>query len=351
MWQTPAGLLPLLISILPLAIVAVAFAWKNRAWSTREVPGAAFRLGIGALFAACVVPPWGLLAAQAAAWWWVRGWVIRSGGLLWPTAAAVMYMGLQAPQEAMSLGIAMVLAMGVVQSALSVSQRLKLPILLLPGHVFGTLGHRTGLGIYLGMLVPLAFSTDYAWLLVAAYLPGLYLARSSVGYGAGIAGLMVVQPHLLIPAAFAAILAAIHRFVKWNGGKVKQRLLFDSWRARGHVWLIALWKTQEWPFWLIGHGGDSFWEDGKTWIYNHKLSEEYKEAHNDYVEFVYEYGLVGVAALVWYVFTIYRGFALGDPATGALAGMAVASLGNFPVRVAPIVGLAALCLITVVRHI
>src|SRR6185369_1318040 len=253
MWQTPAGLLPLLISILPLAIVAVAFAWKNRAWSTREVPGAAFRLGIGALFAACVVPPWGLLAAQAAAWWWVRGWVIRSGGLLWPTAAAVMYMGLQAPQEAMSLGLAMVLAMGVLQSALSVSQKLKLPILLLPGHVFGTLGHRTGLGIYLGMLIPLAFSTDYAWLLVAAYLPGLYLARSSVGYGAGIAGLMVVQPHLWPLGVAGAGLAFLHRFVKWNDGHVKQRLLFDSWRARAHVWLIALWKTQEWPFWLIGH--------------------------------------------------------------------------------------------------
>ena len=145
----------------------------------------------------------------------------------------------------------------------------------------------------------------------------------------------------------AAALAFLHRFVKWNKGKVKQRLLFDSWRARAHVWLIALWKTQEWPFWLIGHGADSFWEDGKTWIYNHKLSEEYKEAHNDYVEFLYEYGLLGVVAMVWYGYSIAAGLSLRDPMTGTLVAMLVASLGNFPVRVAPIVGLAGLCLIVI----
>ena len=350
--KTPAGLLPLLISLLPLAIVAVALAWKGRAWSTREVPGAAFRLGIGALFAACVVPAWGLLAAQAAAWWWVRGWVIRSGGLLWPTAAAVMYMGVRAPQEGIALGVSVALAMGVLQSALAVNQRLQwLPVFTLPGQVFGTLGHRTGLGIYLGMLVPLAFTTDYAWWLVAAYVPGIYLARSSVGYGAAAVGLMVAQPHLWLLGVVTMALGALHRFVKRNGKGIKTRLLYDSWAARAHVWLIALWKTQRWPFWLVGHGADSFWEDGRTWIYNHKLSEEYKEAHNDYVEFLYEYGLLGVVALVWFAYSIRAGVHLSDPATGALAGMAVASVGNFPVRVAPIVGLAALCLIVIARRV
>lgn len=352
-WQQPAGLLPVLISLLPLAIVAVALAWKGRAWSTREVPGAAFRLGIGALFAACVVPAWGLLAAQATAWWWVRGWVIRSGGLLWPTAAAVMYMGLRSPQEGISAGIALTLAMGVLQSLMALNQHFRwTPIFAIPGQVFGTLGHRTGLGIYLGMLVPLAFTTDYAWLLIAAYAPGIILARSSVGYGAAAAGLMVVQPHLLIPASLAAIAGLIHRFVKRNGpGRIKTRLLGDSLRTRSHVWLVALWKTQQWPFWLVGHGADSFWEDGRTWIYNHKLSEEYKEAHNDYVEFLYEYGLLGVVALVWFAYAMRGGMHLGDPFTAALAGMAVASVGNFPVRVAPIIGLCALCVIVIARRV
>lgn len=352
MWQ-PAGYLPLLISLLPLAIVAVAFAWKGRAWSTREVPGAAFRLGIGALFAACVVPAWGLLAAQAAAWWWVRGWVVRSGGLLWPTAAAVMYMGLRAPQEAISVGIVVALAMGVLQSLIAMNQKWQwVPALTLQGQVFGTLGHRTGLGIYLGMLVPLAFLTDYPWWLIAAYAPGIYLARSSVGYGAAAAGLLVAQPAMWPAAALVMCLGTMHRFMKRNGpGRVKSRLLLDAWRARAQVWAVALWKTQRWPFWLVGHGADSFWEDGRTWIYNHKLSEEYKEAHNDYVEFLYEYGLLGVVGLGWYLLSLAPGFHLGDPATGALAGMAVASVGNFPVRVAPIVGLAALCLIMVARAV
>ena len=347
----PAGFLPALIALLPLAIVAVALAWKSRAWSTREVPGAAFRLGIGALFAASVVPAWGLLAAQAAAWWWVRGWVIRSGGLLWPTAAAVMWMGLQAPQSTIDVGIVLALAMGVVQSALAVSQWRAWPILYVPGQVMGTIGHRTGLGIYLGALIPLSFLTSYGWLLTLAYLPGLVLARSSVGWLTAAAGLMWVWPQWWPLALVAMVGGTFHRFIKWNGGKVKSRILGDTLRARMHVWSVALWKTQRWPFWLVGHGGDSFHEDGRTWIHNHKLSEEYKEAHNDYVEFVYEYGLVGVVALGWYVASIHAGLHVGDPVTGVLVGLAVASAGNFPVRVAPIVGLAALMLIIVARRL
>ncbi len=342
----PAGLLPAGVALLPFAIVLVAMAWRNRAWSTREVPGAAFRLLIGALFAACVVPAWGLLAAQAAAWWWVRGWVIRSGGLLWPTAAAVLYVGMQAPPEAVSIGISVALASGVVQSVLAVSQWRGYPWLN-AGQVIGTIGHRTGLGIYLGALVPLAFSTDYGWALCFAYMPGLILARSSVGYAAATVGLVWVQPHLWIMGAMGLVLGAAHRFIKWNSGHVKARLFTDAVLARLTVWTVALWKTQAWPFWLIGHGGDSFHEDGRTWIYNHKLSEEYKEAHNDYVEFLYEYGLLGVGALVWYGYQIAPGLHLSDPLTGLLIAVAVASLGNFPVRVAPIVGLMALALIVI----
>ena len=344
---SPAGLLPVGVALLPFAIVLVAMAWRNRAWSTREVPGAAFRLLIGALFAACVVPAWGLLAAQAAAWWWVRGWVIRSGGLLWPTAAAVIYVGMQAPREAVDVGIVLALATGVFQSLLAISQWKGYPVLALPGQVFGTIGHRTGLGIYLGMLVPLAFYTGYGWWLTVAYLPGLILARSSVGYAAAASGLVWVQPGLWPLASLALASGIAHRFIKWNSGHVRPRLLGDAIRARMTVWAVALWKTQAWPFWLVGHGGDSFHEDGRTWIHNHKLSEEYKEAHNDYVEFTYEYGLLGVVALGWYLLTLWPGLFLGDPATGALVAMAVASLGNFPGRVAPIVGLAALALIVV----
>ena len=346
---TPAGLLPVLIALLPLGIVLVSLVWRGRAWSTREVPGAVFRLGIGALFAACVVPPWGLLAAQATAWWWVRGWVITSGGLLWPTAAAVIYVGLQAPAEALTLGVVLALAMGVVQSALAFSQWMQWPVLYMPGHVFGSLGHRTGLGIYLGMLVPLAFYSDYGWILFTLYLPGLVLARSSVGYGAAAGGLMWVQPHLWPVALAGLVLGVAHRFIKWNSGHVRPRLLGDAWRARISVWTVALWKTQRWPFWLVGHGGDSFHQDGRTWIYNHKLSEEYKEAHNDYVEFLYEYGLLGVVGIAWFLWTIRHGLTLGDPMTGVLVAMGVASLGNFPVRVAPIVALAALAIIQIMR--
>ena len=128
---------------------------------------------------------------------------------------------------------------------------------------------------------------------------------------------------------------------------MKQRLLTDAIRTRLTVWSVCLWKAQRSPFWLIGHGADSFHEDGRTWIYNHRLTEEYKEAHNDYIEFLYEYGLLGVVALVWYGYSILPGLRLSDPYTGAVIAMLVASFGNFPVRVAPVIGLAAFCLIVI----
>ena len=343
----PAGLLPVGIALLPLVIIAVALAWRRRAWSTREVPGAAFRLLIGALFAACVVPAWGLLAAQAAAWWWVRGRVIRSGGLLWPTATAALYVGLQAPATAVEVGVWVALCVGVFESALAVSQWREWPLFHLPGQIFGTIGHRTGLGIYLGMLVPLAFWTPYPWVFITLYLPGLVLARSSVGYAAAAAGFVWVQPQFWPLAALGLALGGMHRFVKWNGGQVKQRIFADSWRARFNVWCAALGKTRRFPFYLIGYGADSFHEDGRTWIYNHRLDAEYKEAHNDYVEFLYEYGLLGVVAVVWYLYSIAAGMHLSDPVTGLLVAAGVASLGNFPVRVAPIVGLMLLAFIII----
>jgi len=345
---TVAGLLPALIALLPAGIMAVSLLWRGRVWSTREVPGAVFRLGIGALFAACVVPAWGLLAAQAAAWWWVRGYVVTSGGLLWPTASALMYLGLRAPQQAIDAGVVLALAMGVLQSCLAVSQWRKWPIFYVPGNICGTIGHRTGLGIYLGMLMSLAFYTSYGWWLVAAYLPGLVLARTSVGYAAAFTGLAWVHPHLWPLWLGAAIIGSIHRFLKWNGGKVKNRLFYDSLRTRGRVWVAALSKLR-WPFWLIGRGADSFHVDSKQWVHNNKLEEHYKEAHNDYVEFLYEYGVCGVGAAVWFIYSIKAGLHLSDPATGALLGTLVASFGNFPVRVAPIVGLAALALLMVMR--
>ena len=346
-WLHPAAYLPVWIAVLPLAIVLVAAGWKHRAWSTREVPGAVFRLGIGATFAACVVPAWGLLAAQAAAWWWVRGWAIRSGGLLWPTAAAVLYVGLQAPDAALTAGLYTALIVGVFESALAVSQWRRWPLLYIPGMIVGTIGHRTGLGIYLGMLIPLSFATSYGPWWTIAYLPGLILARSSVGYAAAAAGLLWCRPELWPVAVAGLSLGAVHRFLKWNGGKVKQRLLTDAIRTRLTVWSVCLWKAQRSPFWLIGHGADSFHEDGRTWIYNHRLTEEYKEAHNDYIEFLYEYGLLGVVALVWYGYSILPGLRLSDPYTGAVIAMLVASFGNFPVRVAPVIGLAAFCLIVI----
>lgn len=349
-----AASLPILIALLPAIIVIVALARSGYAFNTRTVPADALRIGTGVVFAAWVVPAWGLLAAQAAAWWWVRGWPLLSGGLLWPTAAMLVFLGLRASPFMLHLALMIALGMGVCQVLLAISQKFKLPIFYVntpEGPVQGTVGHRTGLAIYLALLVPLGFMTPYGWVLAGIYGIGLFLARSSVGWAAAIAGLTWVHPQWWAVALALIGFGLAHRFLKWNGGHIKERIFEECFRARFKIWLVALLALRSWPYWLIGRGADSFHLDARTWIYNYKLPEQYKEAHNDYVEFVYEYGLLGVGVFGWFLWdTLLPALRGSDPLTGALLGFGVAALGNFPTRVAPLVGLAALVLVTVLQR-
>ncbi len=308
------------------------------------------------LFVAWVSPWWGLCAAISAYHWLRRGWQLVEGSFLWPVMAMALWLGVVADSRWLSAGLALALALGVLESVLATLQWTGLPYFTAPGLVTGTIGHRTGLGMYLAFLLPLGFLTDWGVWLAACYLVGLLLARSAVAWAAALVGMLVLAPRaswVLLPCV---VLGVILRAGKWRHGRLRWRHLGDSWRARWTLWRVALRRTQPWPAWLIGHGVFSFAVDARLWIGNKEtgtaqLSEAYYEAHNDYIEFTYEHGALGCAAMLGWLASLTPAFAWRDPVTGAAAAIGVAMLGQFPLRVAPVLGVIGLVAISLVRRL
>ena len=351
--------------VLTLSAYAAAFVWRHHPWSTRVVPSKLARVGVGVVFAAWVDPAFGILAALAGFWWLTLDFEWMPGGTLWPLIAMTVWMGQASPLWCVHLALSLWLAMGVLQSLISVTQRYPR---LARINVFpsawphGTIGHRTGLGIYLATLLPLGFLTDYGWWLALLYVPGLVLARSAVALGSALVGLLwVTGAWWAIP--LIAILG-VPRALKWHYGPVpsrasewvylgplavKFRHLPQSLMARTKVWRVALWHSMLSPHWVIGHGGLSFHRASRSWIGPHGFLEHYDEAHNDYVEFFYEYGAVGLAAAAFWIGWHWQAFARGEPVTGALLAFATAMLANFPARVATLTALFVFLLILVMR--
>src|SRR3990167_7529887 len=152
-----------LVSLLPLLVAIVR---QDRLVSLRGEPGDALLVAVPVL-ATWWVSPWlGVLAAQGGLWWWWNGYPRLHGGLLWPLVAW--------------------------------GQRCRQPWFHMeeypggPPVCHGIIGHRTGLSIFLAVLMPLAFILPpiWAWSLVIMYGVGVWLARASVGALAAGAGLL-----------------------------------------------------------------------------------------------------------------------------------------------------------------
>jgi hypothetical protein len=81
------------------------------------------------------------------------------------------------------------------------------------------------------------------------------------------------------------------------------------------------------------------------------LREVYAEAHNDYLETLYEYGVLGYVALGLTFWTLWPALHWGNPFVGMLLAAGVAMTLNFPLRVAPTATLALLAVIALMRNV
>lgn len=353
----------LIIAGLPVLTLACAWAFRNRIWDTRATPANALWLWTGPAFAFWVHPALGVLAALGAYWWHRVGWTRMAGAILWPLVAMAFVLGLALPSETIRFLWTLALVIGCFQVGVGVAQWFRLPVFLVPeGMIHGTLGHRTGYGLYLAFLTPIAFLLPDPWgyVLSGMYGIGLFLSKSSVAALSAWAGFAWVRPEMagwaLLPAlgivSFRALKTNVFPATRKERRRriVKFRHVMDSWESRKRVWTMTIQRTLRWPAWLIGYGPLTFPKDGRTWVRSAKLGEVYAEAHNDYLEFAYEHGALGVVAAGWIGWSLWKGMALGDPVTGLLVAFAVGMLANFPARVAPLAGVGFLAIIELSRR-
>lgn len=363
-------------------VLWMAVAVRNHPWDTRVVPADALRVLTGLAFAWWVDVSLGVLATIGAyrwmerAWWASeqpdgvpRGWTRLAGGLLWPTAAMGIVLGLQIPHGALQGVLWLLLAAGVFQTTLGINQWLtyhgigRSVLLVQPAQVHGSLGQRTGLGIFLALLSPLALTlpVPWGWVLAGYYGIGIVLTKSSVASVAAGAGLLWTAPTLWpVIGAGTVVGIGLRAFkFKWNlvweaNNRKHRRLIYmklrhvvDSLEARKRVWLLTLKRGSEWPAWLVGYGPGAFKEHGPRWtaLLQRRMADLYKECHNDYLEFWYEHGLVGIVAVGWLFWRYRDGLSLGDPVTGGFVALGMTMLANFPLKVAPNVAVAWLLVI------
>lgn len=123
----------------------------------------------------------------------------------------------------------------------------------------------------------------------------------------------------------------------------------DTWKTRKVIWRTTWRRTRRWPAWLIGYGAGTFQMHSRTWRRSMRLKEVFHEAHNDWLELGYEYGLIGLLAIAWWVWRMP--WATGDPVTASAAGLGMAMLGNFPIRIAPIAAIGLLLSIAMMRRL
>ena len=352
-------------ALLPGVVLALAWIWRGRPWHPRWPAADCFRIITGVMFAGWVHPALGVLAAQGGWWWLKAGWMRVRGGLQWPWIATMLFLATQAPPWAITLGVTLALVMGIVQVAFAVAQSFNQFVFFMPAvsknhptgflgrFIHGTIGHRTGLGIYLATLIPLSFlvANPWAWLLAGCYAVGVALSTSSLASLAAVVGFLWVQPTFWPVALVMFSLGFIGRMVKWH--PIHRRLGI---RSMDHVWIgrIPIWKQtlrRAKLAWLWGHGAGSFDLHGRTWNREAGLREVYREAHNDYLEFYYEHGVVGALAIGWLVMAFWPGVAWQDPATGCLIAFAVAMLANFPCRVVTLAALPILALTMILQRV
>mgnify|MGYP001571748270 FL=1 len=187
----------------------------------------------------------------------------------------------------------------------------------------GTLGNANFVGAYLAVIGALA-----AWWLLPLFLLGLVAAQSVTGLVAFGAALLVRYK----ASAWVWLTAGIS-FVAW--------LLWHgpaSWSVRWLVWTRAV-RALDWSGWLIGNGLGTWSVLSPTMRRDPRtagaagIGELFVHAHNEYLQLLYEAGLIGLGlALIWLVAQrrMFRHPVFG----GGAVAVAVSALTMFPFHLA-----------------
>jgi len=199
------------------------------------------------------------------------------------------------------------------------------------------------LAAYLAIVAPIVAVAELWWLLLIFFIAILACA-SRGGLLAFMIGVLVAWPKMAIPivAVGGAVLLLMifkHNVFLLNhvlaSASAKKQIL-NTIKSRKQIWLLTLAYTLKWPHWLIGRGFNSFNKHAIKWVSMYGVKEGFMHAHNDGVQFFFEYGLLGVAALGLFAWKLSSGMALGHSLTGSVAALFVVSMFTFPHHIGPI---------------
>jgi len=196
--------------------------------------------------------------------------------------------------------------------------------------VFGTMGNRTYYGAYLAIVSPLAAHEGLWWLLILLGI-GVVASMSRMAIPAYVIGVGIAWPTTLYVSV--PILGLLWVIV-WK--RLVYSAIADGVRARVLVLRLLIHYTLKWPYWLIGHGYNTFHKTIFSWCTDHGTLEGYAHAHNDTAQVFYEYGLFGIVAVSLLALQVYPNMAIGSTLTGSVAAMFIVSLTSFPNHIAPV---------------
>lgn len=189
-------------------------------------------------------------------------------------------------------------------------------------------------------------------------LVGLYLTWSWLAFAGVAAGLMVMHPHMTPYLLTSGLIVGLLWFASWRTGKK----LFE-WTPRGDSFdsvinrLILWWLIVR--FWwrpaagapqrMLGYGAYSLEKELTRWSHRCWIELPTGEACCDPLQHLYEYGLLGWAAVGLLGGHLLLRGQFGDPWTAAVAAGAVMSFGHYPFR-QPAIGVVVLtCMAGVLR--
>ena len=217
---------------------------------------------------------------------------------------------------------------GLWQVAYVVQQAFGMDVLWATGDLHamfrsGTLGNANFVGAYLAVIGAVA-----SWGLLPLFVLGIVAAKSLTGAVAlSVAALVRLRAPL---AAWLLSGAAFGAWVLWDGAV--------SLQIRIMVWLQAI-RQLEWSGWLIGNGLGTWSVLSPTMRRDPRtagaagIGELFAHAHNEYLQLLYEAGLIGLGlVLIWMV--VQRRMFRHPVFGGGAVAVAVTALTMFPFHLA-----------------
>lgn len=247
---------------------------------------------------------------------------------LWTVIFAMWLLFQQLSNAQMEIVIVGIVLAGVVQSILAMVDFVNLKI----GKngrvpVCGSLGNKTYLAAYLTIIAPLV-ANPKTWHVFLILSVGILITGTRI-YPI----VYLICTALVWPKAALAILP-IFLLVLIKNFRDLPSITKDSMPIRGNVWRLTFERGKE--HWFMGRGYNSFSKSSFKWSGLYDLKEVFVHAHNDYLQLFYEYGLVGIAALIIFAIPIVRNMHAGSGLTGSVVAIALCALFSFPTHIAPI---------------